>query len=412
MSDTLRVESASLSDALARILTLLPSDRPQSESVALDESLGRTLARDLLSPIDVPAYTNSAMDGYAFRGEELSGEGTLELTVAGESLAGHPCEHEIPPGSALHVMTGGLVPEELDTVIPFEKVEEMPGRIRFARDAVKPGANVRHKGEELRAGDAALRRGERITPAHVGLAASLGYAELPVERVVRAAVFATGDEVREPGRPLGEGELYNANGHSLTAQLRAWGADVTNLGILPDDPDRMEAVLREAACTHDLLLTSGGVGAGEKDFTARVLARLGTVTHLHVAMRPGKPLTFGTIEAEGRRVLFLGLPGNPVAALLSARLFVRPVLDGLAGSRPVEVPLLRATAATNVRSRPGRTEFVRGTLERRGEELFFTPYATQSSALLTTLTECNACALIEETAGSIPAGRPVDVFFL
>ena len=218
--------------------------------------------------------------------------------------------------------------------------------------------------------------------------------------------------MREPGRPLGEGELYNANGHSLTAQLRAWGADVTNLGILPDDPDRMEAVLREAARTHDLLLTSGGVGAGEKDFTSLVLSRLGTVTHLHVAMRPGKPLTFGTIETEGRRVLFLGLPGNPVAALLSARLFVRPVLDGLAGSRPVEVPLLRATAATNVRSRPGRTEFVRGTLERRGEELFFTPYATQSSALLTTLTECNACALIEETAGSIPAGRPVDVFFL
>ena len=378
MSDTLRVESASLSDVLARILTLLPSDRPQSESVALDESLGRTLARDLLSPIDVPAYTNSAMDGYAFRGEELAGEGLLEL----------------------------------DTVIPFEKVEETPGRIRFARDAVKPGANVRHKGEELRTGDAALRRGERITPAHVGLAASLGFAELPVERIVRAAVFATGDEVREPGRPLGEGELYNANGHSLTAQLRAWGADVTNLGILPDDPDRMETVLREAARTHDLLLTSGGVGAGEKDFTARVLSRLGTVTHLHVAMRPGKPLTFGTIETEGRRILFLGLPGNPVAALLSARLFVRPVLDGLAGSRPVEVPLLRATAATNVRSRPGRTEFVRGTLERRGEELFFTPYATQSSALLTTLTECNACALIEETAGSIPAGRPVDVFFL
>ena len=416
MAESFRIESLSVAEALDRLLSLVPV-LTTVESVPIYEALDRTLARDLASPVDVPAYTNSAMDGYAFRASDLSANGTISFPVIGTATAGHPYGEPVPVGSALHIMTGGLVPTELDTVIPFERVaEERSGsevvRIAFPADAVKPRANVRLQGEELRTGDTALHAGERLTPAHIGLAASLGFPELPVRARLRAAVFATGDEVREPGTPLSEGELYNANGHSLCAQLHAWGADVTNLGILPDDPERMETVLREAAKTHDLLLTSGGVGAGDKDFTSLVLSRMGAMTHLHVAMRPGKPLTFGTIPADGRSVLFLGLPGNPVAALLSVRLFGKAAIDRMTGVAADQPLLLPAVAAVDVRSRPGRTEFVRGTVVRRDDRLFFTPYSTQSSALLTTLTACNACAVIEETAGTQPAGRLLDVFLL
>lgn len=411
MSEAPRVESLSLSDAIERVLSLA-SEALSAEIVGLDDALDRTLAEDLISPVDIPAYTNSAMDGYALRGSDLAGTDTVMLPVVGESLAGHPYEGKVPPGTTLHVMTGGVVPPELDTVIPFERLTETAGFVSFKPNVVNAGANVRHQGEELRVGNVALRRGTTLTPAHIGLAASLGFERLLVTRKVRVAVFATGDEVREPGDTLAAGQLYNANGHSMSAQLRAWGAEVTNLGILRDDPMAMGKVLRDVARTHDLLLTSGGVGSGDKDFTTLVLERLGSVAHLHVAMRPGKPLTFGSIPTQERKALFVGLPGNPVAALLSARLFVKPLVERLSGATPPKTPLLLATARTEVRSRPGRTEFVRGTLTREDETLYFTPYATQSSALLTTLTACNACAFIEESAGSIPAGQLVNVFLL
>lgn len=382
------------------------------ERLPLSDALGAVLAESIASPADVPAFTNSAMDGFAFRHADLPTDAQVRLSVEGVSYAGAPWTKPLSPGKALRVMTGGAVPEGADTVIPFEHVKETETPdgtvIEFPHDEVKPGANVRLKGEEIRAGQTVMPEGTLLTPAWLGMAASLGHADLLVRRV-RVAVFSTGDELRAPGTPgpLPEGAIYNANSQLIASLVCSWGAVAEDLGILPDDPQAIEAALAAAAQRADFIVTSGGVGEGEHDYTTQVLARLGEVEHYHVSQRPGKPFSFGRIGQKN--AWFMALPGNPVAAALSASLYLKRAVLLAAGvpaeeTQPLTIP---AQAAKKIKARTGRTDFVRGRLVREGEKLLFTPAASQSSAMLTTLAGMNAVAVLDENTAGLDAGAPL-----
>lgn len=385
-----------------------------SERVPLDQALGRFLAEDVLSPMPVPRFNNSAMDGFAFAAEELAKpdrEGKHSLRIVGASYAGSPFDGAVGAGEGIRVMTGAQVPAGLDTVIPFEKADfdEAAGVLTFAAGAVKPGANVRLRGEEIEEGAAAIRSGEKLSPAHIGLAASLGAGELLCRRI-RVTIFATGDELAEPGTALKAGGIYNSNSHLLAALCRRWGCDVCDLGILPDDTDAQRRALAEAAAKTDFLITSGGVGEGDKDLTTAVLAELADMTHYHIRMRPGKPFSFGALK--GRSGWCMALPGNPVAAAMSAWLFLREAVWRAAGAESAPIERLSAFAGDKVRGRAGRTDFVRGTVRTEDGRLVFRPAASQSSAMLTTLAGMNAAAVLEENEESAPAGSEVTVLRL
>lgn len=383
------------------------------ESFPLERALGRTLAETLLSPTDVPPFNNSAMDGFAFRSSELKAGGTLRLEVKGTSYAGAPWKGALACGEALRIMTGAATPEGADTVIPFERTEtvEENGRtfVIFAADRVRPLENVRLQGEEIHAGDAVMEPGQALTPARLGLAASLGRNALKCRRL-RVAVFSTGDELVQPGTPgeLPNGKIWNSNSSVITALVRTWGAEAEDLGILPDDPDIIRRALTDAASRSDFLIASGGVGEGEHDYTSRVLAEMGSgITHYHVSMRPGKPFSFGRIAGE-RTCWFMALPGNPVAAAVSAQLFLRRALFLASGSaEPLGLPEFPAVAASPIKGRTGRTDLVRGRAECIDGELRFTPARSQSSGMLTTLAGMNAMAVLDVNTDRVSEGSTV-----
>ena len=383
------------------------------ENFPLERALGRTLAETLLSPTDVPPFNNSAMDGFAFRSSELQAGGTLRLEVKGTSYAGAPWKGALACGEALRIMTGATTPEGADTVIPFERTEtvEENGRtfVIFAADRVRPQENVRLQGEEIHAGDAVMEPGQALTPARLGLAASLGRNALKCRRL-RVAVFSTGDELVQPGTPgeLPTGKIWNSNSSVITALVRTWGAEAEDLGILPDDPDIIRRALTDAASRSDFLIASGGVGEGEHDYTSRVLAEMGSgITHYHVSMRPGKPFSFGRVAGE-RTCWFMALPGNPVAAAVSAQLFLRRALFLASGStEPLGLPEFPAVAASPIKGRTGRTDLVRGRAECIDGELRFTPARSQSSGMLTTLAGMNAMAVLDVNTDRLPEGSTV-----
>lgn len=374
-----------------------------SETVPLDAALGRCLAEPVRSPVDVPLFSNSAMDGFAFRSELLKAGGRLRLPVMGATFAGHPFEGEPDPEGALRIMTGAPVPDAFDTVIPFEHVLESEGFIEFDASAVRPAANVRLKGEEFRAGDELIPAGAFLTPEAVGLAASAGSAELRCRRL-RVVVFASGDELREPGKELGDGKIYNANAYLLTALLRSWGAEVEYLGILPDDHETMLARLKEAALRCDLLLTSGGVGEGDKDLVGRVVNEAGELHHVHVKQRPGKPLSYGRIG----EACFMALPGNPAACAVSARLYVRRAVERLYGATPSPLVDAAVTTTTKLKGRLGRTDCIRGRIDEQG----FVASPRSSSSTLAGLNDADALALLPEDCAELQPGETVRVKLL
>lgn len=389
------------------ILTRSTEPADAAAQTPLREANGRLLCEDILSPFDVPRFNNSAMDGYAFRGSELKGE-RVTLALCGTSYAGTPFEGEVPVGACIRIMTGAAVPEGLDTVIPFEDVEATDAAVSFSADAVKPGANVRLLGEEIRRGQVVIPKGAMLTPEALGLAASFGRAALPCASL-RVGVFSTGDELREPGEPLGPGQIYASNGYLLEALITRWGHEVVPLGVLPDDETVLEKAIRAAMAECDVLVTTGGVGEGDHDLISRVLGRLGSIEHFHVRMRPGKPLAFGYLDA-GHPVFFMGLPGNPVAAAMSSRLFLRPTLARLSGlTDKVERPeTVRVVCGKDVRAKASRTDFVRGNFVN-GK---FEGSPLQSSAMLTSLMKADAVLIVPEGTGTLPAGSEADAFLL
>ncbi|MDM0023885.1 molybdopterin molybdotransferase MoeA [Variovorax saccharolyticus] len=407
-------------DAVQAFLAQLaePAILTEVERLALRDALGRVLAEDIVSPVSVPPHDNSAMDGFAFDGTLLdaAGDATLTLRVAGTALAGAAWRGRLGGGDALRIMTGAVMPAGLDTVIPQEFCTVEGDRVSFPAKALRRGDNRRFAGEDLMQGEPALRRGQIITPAALGMVASLGLPMVPVLRRLRVAYFSTGDEILSLGELPREGAVYDSNRYTVFGLLTRLGCEVIDLGLVPDDPAALESALRRAAAEADAIITSGGVSVGEADHTRAVMQRLGDMAFWRVAMRPGRPMAVGLIPApDGQRgpaVLF-GLPGNPVAVMVTFLAFVRPALLKMMGcnaSCAAPPPLLRATSVEAIRKKPGRTEYQRGRVEPVAGALPRVRIAgNQGSGVLSSMVEANGLVVLHHDQASVAPGDTVDV---
>ena len=375
------------------------------ERVFVRQALGRVLAQDAISPINVPASDNSAMDGYAVRHTDLSADAPTQLKVIGTVLAGHPFERELQAGEALRIMTGAVVSASMDTVV-IQEVTTASGDTVTIPPGQKKGQNIRRAGEDLRADHAAIVAGKLLRPAELGLLASIGAAEVSVYRKVRVALFSTGDELRSLGTPLEGGEVYDSNRYTMWGVLTRLGCEIIDMGVVPDNPQALEAALKSASENADIILTSGGVSVGEADFIREMMARLGEVLFWKIAMKPGRPMAFGKI---GNAWLF-GLPGNPVAVMITFYQFVRQAILKLAGQSPV-LPVMTFSVPTTValKKNAGRTEFLRAKLTSGPNGLEVSPAGAQGSGVLRSMSEANCLVILEHERGNIAAGEIVQV---
>jgi len=392
-------------------------DPADVENVALDQAINRILAADLLSPIDVPSADNSAMDGYAFDGKCLDTQSaTIELRVVGTALAGKPYEGIIGPGECLKIMTGAVMPTDCDTVIPQEFTTSKDHlAIEFKQDQLKLGENRRLRGEDLQRDKPAIAAGRLLRPSDLGLAASLGIASLPVKRKLKVAILSSGDELRALGQTLDAGSIYDSNRYSLTGLLNRLNLDIIDCGIVRDDPNSLKQAFVEAAKKADVLISSGGVSVGEADFTKQIMQELGDVGFWKIAMRPGRPMAFGVLKpiagkSPARKTLFFGLPGNPVAVMVTFYQFVRAALLQLNGANQTEPPLTQAMAEAPIRKKPGRTEFQRAILGR-GTDGKPTVRLTgsQGAGILRSMSEANCFVILGHDQGNVAAGDWVDI---
>ncbi|MES2150386.1 MAG: gephyrin-like molybdotransferase Glp [Pseudomonadota bacterium] len=380
------------------------------EQVALRSALDRVLAADIVSPINVPAHDNSAMDGYALRGADLAPDGPTTLSVIATVYAGRPSEALPAQGQCVRIMTGGVMPPGCDSVIPQEHVAVIgTASITIGAGAVRSGDNRRFAGEDLKAGSAALAKGKIIRPADLGLLASLGIAEVPVRRRLRVAFFSTGDELRSIGQTLDEGCVYDSNRYTLYGMLQRLGCDIIDMGVVRDEPDALEAALRSACENADAIITSGGVSVGAADYTRDIMARLGDVTFWKIGMRPGRPLAFGRVSSNGKSAFLFGLPGNPVAVMVSFYFFARAALLHMMGASAPQL-LVRVKSADPIRKKPGRTEYQRGMLSV-GEDGLQQVRITgaQGSGILRSMSEANCMVVLHDEQGNVNAGDSVDV---
>jgi molybdopterin molybdotransferase len=394
-------------EAVGEFLGRLVEPVAGTESVELFGALGRVLAEDVVSPFSVPPHDNSAMDGYAFDGSQLQAGNALELEVAGTALAGKAWHGEVRPGQCVKIMTGAIMPRGLDTVVPQEFTRAgAGGKVQIPAGILQRGDNRRLKGEDLAEGRPALLAGERITPAACGLLASLGLPAVTVKRALRIAYFSTGDEILSLGEPPREGAVYDSNRYTVHGLLRCLGCEVIDLGVVRDQPAALEHAFRDAASRADAIITSGGVSVGEADFTKAMMKQLGDVAFWKIAMRPGRPMAVGRI---GSAILF-GLPGNPVAVMVTFLAFVRPALLRMMGARPQPLPLLKARSAEAMRKKPGRTEYQRGVVTTAADgTLQVRTTGNQGSGVLSSMVQANGLIVLHHAQGSVAVGDEVDV---
>ncbi len=408
-------------DAVQAFLARLaePAVVTQGERIALRDALGRVLSEDIISPVSVPPHDNSAMDGFAFDGSVLDAHGDdapVRLRVVGTALAGAAWHGSLAAGDAVKIMTGAVMPAGLDTVIPQEFCNIESDSVSFPAKALRRGDNRRLAGEDLTKGKPALLRGEIVSPAALGMVASLGLPTVPVLRRLRVAYFSTGDEILSLGESPREGAVYDSNRYTVFGLLTRLGCEVIDLGLVRDDPAALEAALRRAAGEADAIITSGGVSVGEADHTRAVMQRLGDMAFWRVAMRPGRPMAVGLIpsgtETRGPAVLF-GLPGNPVAVMVTFLAFVRPALLRMMGCNATcaaPPPLLRATSVNAIRKKPGRTEYQRGRVQAIPGSLPEVRIAgNQGSGVLSSMVEANGLVVLHHDQGNVAAGDAVDV---
>lgn len=376
------------------------------ETLALRQCAGRVLAHDVVSPISVPAHDNSAMDGFAFSGALLQSGQPLALRSVGTALAGKAWVGAVGVGECLKVMTGAILPSGLDTVVPQEFTRQEGDGVHIPADILKPGDNRRLRGEDLKQGSVALPKGELLTPAALGLAASLGLQALQVTRRLRVAYLSTGDEVLSVGEPQREGAVFDSNRYTVTSLLDRLGCEVIELGVVRDEPAALEAAFRRAAAQADVILSSGGVSVGEADFTKGMMAKLGDVAFWRIAMRPGRPFAVGRI---GQTVLF-GMPGNPVAVMVTFLTLIRPALLQMMGARPQPLPLLQAHSAQTLRKKAGRTEYQRGIVSTGPDgRLQVCTTGNQGSGVLSSMVQANGLIVLHHAQGHVAAGDLVDV---
>jgi molybdopterin molybdotransferase len=392
----------SVGEAQEHVLAQVASAVP-AEVMPVTRAVGRVLAGDVQAPFDVPPADNSAVDGYALGSGDIPSTGTRELHVVGDLAAGAVFAGTLGPGQALRIMTGAPMPPGADTVYPQEVVERHGDRVRVG--PIAKGVNVRMRGEDVERGGIVVERGSVLRPQEIGLITSLGLWQVEVHRRPRVAVLSTGDEVAEPGTPRRSGQIYDANRFTLRGSVEQCGAEVLDLGIVPDIRDVLRDRLRAAAGMADVVLTSGGVSVGVYDLVKDVLAELGAIDFWQVAMQPGRPLAFGRIEDA----TFFGLPGNPVASLLTFMLFVRPALYRLAGRRRLFPPTWQARAMERLSKKPGRREFKRGILAFRDGAWEVRTTGPQGSGILSSMVAGNCLIVLEEPRGDVAAGELVSV---
>ncbi|SNS74572.1 molybdopterin molybdochelatase [Noviherbaspirillum humi] len=380
------------------------------EKLAIRAALDRILATDIVSSIDVPAHDNSAMDGFAVVGDDLS-DADLTLKVIGTAYAGRGFEGSVGRGECVRIMTGAVMPDGCDTVVPQEFTRNASENgVTIPAGAVRRGDNRRLRGEDLAMGKPALLQGKMLRPADIGLLASLGVAEVPVWRRLRVGFFSTGDELRSIGEPLDEGCVYDSNRYTIFGMLRRLGCDVIDMGVVRDDPAELEAAFRSACENADAIITSGGVSVGEADYTKQMMAKLGDTTFWKIAMRPGRPMAFGRIQSNGKSAYLFGLPGNPVAVMVTFLFLARPALLRMMGVEEPALPLLKAKSETAIRKKPGRTEYQRGVLSAGADGMPQVRITgAQGSGILRSMSEANCMVVLNHAQGNIAAGDPVDV---
>ena len=379
------------------------------ERLNIRAALGRVLAEDVISPVNVPQHDNSAMDGFAVRFADLKADGETTLEIIGTSFAGKPFEGTSGPGQAVRIMTGAVIPFGADTVIQQERAKASGEQVAVMPVPQK-GTNTRSAGEDLRAGEAALKRGQPVRPAEIGMMASLGIGEVAVYRKLRVAFFSTGDELVAVGTPLGPGQIYDSNRYTIYGLLTRLGCEVLDMGVIRDTPRDVERAFKEAAQAADVVITSGGVSVGEADYVKQILDRLGEVLFWKIAMKPGRPLAYGKIG----NAHFFGLPGNPVAVMVTFYQFVRDALLHLQGqTRVMPLPTQKIVCTSPIKKAPGRTEFQRGILSRDASgQWSVRTTGDQGSGILSSMSQANCFIILSTDQGNVPAGTTVDVQLL
>jgi len=406
-------KALSVADANA-FLARLVQPVQGSETLSLFDALGRVLASDVVSPVSVPPHDNSAMDGYALAGAQLVPGQPLTLRPVGTALAGKAWAGTVASSECVKIMTGAIMPAGLDTVVPQEfTTTGADGSITIAADVLRLGDNRRFKGEDLMQGSVALAQGELLTPAALGLVASLGLPTVTVYRRLRVAYFSTGDEILSLGEAPREGAVYDSNRYTVFGMLTRMGVQVIDLGVVRDEPALLEAAFRQAAQQADAIITSGGVSVGEADHTRTMMKQLGDVAFWRIAMRPGRPMAVGRLASDtpdGRSAVLFGLPGNPVAVMVTFLAFVRPALLRMMGSTHAPAPLMRATSTEALRKKPGRTEYQRGTVSTAPDgSLQVCTTGNQGSGVLSSMVQANGLIVLHHGQGDVAPGDPVDV---
>ncbi len=372
----------------------------------LRDALNAVLAEDIVSPIDVPGHTNSAMDGFALAGGDLPAEEHRDFTLIGTAVAGAPFERPCGEGKCIRIMTGAPMPAGTDTVVMQEQTQLIdPQRVRIG-SGHRCGQNVRQAGEDIARGSVVLNPGRRLIPADLGILASLGFAEVSVRRRPRVAFFSTGDELRSIGETLAPGDVYDSNRYSLYGMLKKADVDLLDMGVVRDDPEALKQAFDRADQAADIVVTSGGVSVGEADYTKAILQQLGDMQFWKIAMKPGRPLAFGKLGNSH----FFGLPGNPVAVMVTFYQFVLPALHYLATGTPYRPFTVQATSAQAIRKKPGRYEFVRGFMQQSEDGSYrVDPVGRQGSGILTSMSRGNCFILLSEDCDGIESGDTVTV---
>lgn len=410
MNDTTRDPCAapkgllSVNEAQQRIAALI-TPIAGVEQLAIRAALGRILAAPVISTINVPPYTNSAMDGYALRGSDLPTDGTARLRVIGRAMAGAPFAGTVNAGEAVRIMTGAAVPDGADTVLMQERVQVSGEHIAVSAGH-KPGENVRMAGEDMAVGSTVLEPGRQLLPADLGVIASLGLAEVRVWRKLRVAFFSTGDELKSLGEVLEAGQIYDSNRYTLHGMLTRIGVELLDLGVIRDDRAAIRNAFHDAAANADVVITSGGVSVGEADFVKQTLDELGQVDFWKIAMKPGKPLAFGKVGDA----VFFGLPGNPVSVMATFYQFVQPALQRMMGMGAIPSMTLRVPCAVDLKKEIGRTEYQRGILQTCADgTLSVTTTGRQGSHVLTSMSKSNCFIILPAESAGARAGELVEV---
>jgi molybdopterin molybdotransferase len=393
---------AAISNMLEQVIPVLDSER-----IELEEALGRVLAEDVVSNINVPPNDNSAMDGYAMCSDDLTHTQTLQLV--GTALAGNPFKKTVSTGQCIRIMTGAVIPHGADSVVMQENTEVKDHSVIF-KQIPELGNSVRKAGEDIQQGQVVITKGTKLTPAFLALIASVGIAEISVIRLIKVGLIATGDELTPPGQPLIDGAIYESNRFALSALLKTFPVVLFDFGIVKDDKMALKAAFEQAGSHCDLVLSCGGVSVGDADYVKEILDDLGTINFWKVAIKPGKPFAFGQLRGQIDNAWFCGLPGNPVSSYVTFEQLVTPVLQKLSGQTVTATPHFVAKAACIIKKRPGRADYQRGIFYRDEHcQLWVKPNGNQGSGIMSSIANANCYMVLEQDAGDVKQGETVNI---